>query len=254
MGKAAKQFRFDLVIRGENVAPATVRVADLCRLLQACERIVLSLAGAHEVAFSLVGIEKSSNRLVFEVASRERPRLRKLARAIASRRYSSLPRPAWAGLSALSDLISSRGWRLDWEFQSGAAPDASISAECPVPPPPPAIKRRGAATLYGKLVTVGGVSPHALLAQENGRNVRVHLDRELAKKLAQRLYDVVGLEGEAVWTADYEIEEFTAARVLPYRDGSILEAFDALARGAGDAWDNVDARRFVESLRAEAMP
>jgi hypothetical protein len=74
----------------------------------------------------------------------------------------------------------------------------------------------------------------------------------LVKELGDRLYETVALEGEAVWDPEsWEITEFRAVRVLPYRSGDVMAAFRELATVSANVWDGVDADEYVRKSRSE---
>ncbi len=66
------------------------------------------------------------------------------------------------------------------------------------------------------------------------------------------MYETIALEGEAVWDPDtWEIIEFRATRMLPYRPKDPLAAFRELAAASGGAWDGIDADEYVRGIRSE---
>lgn len=112
----------------------------------------------------------------------------------------------------------------------------------------------GSTTLYGKLMRIGNHKPTAQIVLEpSGKSLTVELpDQESARQLSPALYQVVGLEGDAVWrSTDWEILEFKVTRVLPFVECDVVEAFKELSDAAGGAWDNVDVDAYLKDLRAE---
>ncbi len=80
----------------------------------------------------------------------------------------------------------------------------------------------------------------------------VQASRELVKELGDRVYETVALEGEAVWDPEtWELVDFRATRVLPYKPNDLLAAFRELAAATGGAWDGVDAAEYVRKARSE---
>jgi hypothetical protein len=74
---------------------------------------------------------------------------------------------------------------------------------------------------------------------------------EQARELGWRLYEEIGLQGDAEWRSDTrELQAFVVARIIPFRRGGVLEAFEEVAAAAGDRWKGVDAAKFVDSLRS----
>lgn len=64
---------------------------------------------------------------------------------------------------------------------------------------------------------------------------------DLARKLGERLYQDVAVQGAAKWLrGSWRLFSFTVKEVYQPRTGSILEAFQALREAGGKAWDSID--------------
>ncbi len=112
---------------------------------------------------------------------------------------------------------------------------------------------RGNTVIYGKLTRVGGTPPKARLKLLNGEAISCIVSEQLAKRIGNRLYEIVGLAGEAKWDADdYALLHFKAHGIAPYEEGSLKEAVRQLRDSAGNAWQNVeDVEDSIEALRRE---
>jgi hypothetical protein len=110
---------------------------------------------------------------------------------------------------------------------------------------------RGETVLFGRVERVGGVEPKVRLRISDHESVSCHISEELAKRVGNRLYNEVGLRGQATWDAvDFELLYFHAEELLSYQAGPITAAFDALAGAVGGAFDSVDdVEEFVGALR-----
>ena len=84
--------------------------------------------------------------------------------------------------------------------------------------------------------------------------------QDLAKRLGERLYQTVGLRGEAIWSSGEKrtLEKFRADELTNYTDRdtpdrkrSIVESFEALAKAAGNRWDNVDPDEYIAEQRRD---
>lgn len=73
---------------------------------------------------------------------------------------------------------------------------------------------------------------------------------EVARFLGQRLYEDVVVQGTARWLkGSWRVVSFTIKSASQPEAGSPAEAFEALRRAGGDAWDNVpDPRSFLEGV------
>lgn len=89
--------------------------------------------------------------------------------------------------------------------------------------------------IYGEIIDVGN-NVHVKL--DEGYNVIVTTDKDTSKKLAPRLWDYVGLRGEAKWDIEtFKIDSFKLTEILDYNPGSISDAFNSLRETGTSGWD-----------------
>lgn len=248
----------ELRLRGAGLHPETLRASDLAQVLVCFEKAIEAAATVlpsedepRPVVVSLTAVRDGSACLELTVSPAVWDAVVTVARSIEDREYGRLPRAAQTRLADLSKFAVGRGWEA--ELVSPSLRRAVISASNPVPHPPPS-RLRGTTTLVGQCVRVGGVEPGVQVRPlRGGKLVTVQARKELVKELGERLYETVALEGEAVWDPDssWEMTEFRAARLLPYRPHDPLAAFRALATAAGEAWKDVDAEEYVRAARSE---
>lgn len=247
----------ELRIRGAHLHPETLKASDLAQILLCLEKAIAVTADVRPtddepepVVVSLTAIRDGSADLGLTVSPAAWGAVVTVSRSISDRQFERLPRTAQARLADLSRLLVSRGW--EGEFTGRSLPRATISASNPIPEPPPS-RLRGTTTLVGQCVRVGGVQPGVLIRPaRGGKLVTAQAPRELVKELGDRLYETVALEGEAVWDPEsWEITEFRAVRVLPYRSGDVMAAFRELATVSANVWDGVDADEYVRKSRSE---
>ena len=254
LANGRKTFRLD--IEGEGVAPETTRASDLADLAAHLERAILETASDQGVelgddAFiSLVGIEQGSNRLMWAVAALVLPAVTAISGAVSSNDFTRLPRAAHQALHNISRKAVDRKWsvRFIGDDPTIVRP-AEISVQHPVPPPSiPEV--RGTTTLFGRCVRVGGMRPRAEISLQRGGTLFIDVSEALARKLAQRLYEQVSLDGEASWDAQtWSIQSFRATDVADFRPGSLVSAFHELSAAADGAWDGVDVEVYVAERR-----
>lgn len=117
---------------------------------------------------------------------------------------------------------------------------------------------KGKTTVYGVVRRVGGEQPRAQIVLDDGRVITASFApgkaQDLARSLAARLYERVGVEGHAVWRSpEYQIIDFVIESLLPYRKTSLSEALRALAEAAGPhAWEGDDAAEALQLLREDS--
>jgi len=255
VAKGRKTFRLDLL--GEGVLPETTRASDLADLVAHFEKAILETAAAQGVELtdesfvSLVGIEPGSNRLTWAVATMVLPAVTAVSGATASGNFDQLPRAAHQALHDISNRAADRHWLVKFVSDDPTAvPAAEISEDHPIPPPPPVPEVRGTTTLFGRCIRVGGVRPRAEISLERGGTLFIDVSESLARKLAQRLYDQVCLDGEASWDAEtWSIQSFKATAMADYAPGSLVNAFRDLAADADGAFDGLDAQEYVQQCR-----
>lgn len=102
----------------------------------------------------------------------------------------------------------------------------------------------GETVIYGRILRVGGVEPKAYVQLEGQKGIAIKIrgnKEKLAKSLAQRLYEVVGLKGNAKWLIeDYSLEEFELTQIINYERQSYKNTFNELREIIGEYWDEVD--------------
>lgn len=247
----------ELRIRGPRLHPDTMKASDLAQVLVCLEKTIESVADLRPsedempaAVISLTGVRDGSCYLSLTVSPVAWEAVATVCRSVEDRIFARLPRLAQAKLAELSRVFAHRGW--EGEFTGRSLPKAIISATNPIPEPPPP-RLRGSTTLVGQCIRVGGVQPGVQVRpSKGGKLVTVQAPRELVKELGDRVYETVALEGDAVWDPDtWELIEFRAARVLPYKPNDLLVAFHELAAATGGAWDGVDAGEYVRKARFE---
>ncbi len=245
---------------GSVERPESVKASDLAQFLLETEKAIRETATAQGVELpdlpflSLVGIERGrSSRLTFVVDSIVNGAPSAISKAIASGRYDKLPRAAHAALSEISKQAITHGWEIEIEPSPRLQVErAVISSDNPVEELPPLPIANGNTVIYGVCYRVGGEkNATAALRLLEGGNMTVDVTREMAKSLANRLYEEVGLEGEATWDAEsWVMLSFRAASILAYQSSEIVQAFKELAEIDADRWRGVDADEHVHNLRS----
>jgi hypothetical protein len=259
-GRAMQKRQFELKIAGQGVSPETVRARDLAETLTLLERSVLGNMGIdnedsdrRDALVSLVGVRPGSNCLVLAAAETALPSVAEITDAVSSGDYDPLTLGAHRNLHTLSDFAVKCGWSLEFVPNEALNIRHAVIALGREVPDPNLLVAQGTTTIYGRCERVGGTKPRAnirLLTTSELLSIRVN--EPLAKKLAARLYQDVGVEGEAGWrTRGWQIVWFKATRLLEYSPEGLVEAFQQLATAAGGRWDGIDAEDYVRVLRSE---
>jgi hypothetical protein len=248
---------FSFKIDGQDVRPDTVPLRDLFDILVNLEAAIavsarhLGAKAGPELTLRLTHIAEGSDVCTLAAPEEMFSGAEAVLDAIARDEFSALPVGAHGHLHKIWKKTKVTGWTLNLAH-SGMTQPATIL-------PSREILRPGAVsgrtTMYGKLDRVGGENwPSAVLIHPVMGKITVRLaNSDLAKELGDKLFKMIGLEGEARWDSDeWELEEFRAdAIVAVYPRVGITEAFEALAQAAGDTWDTVDPEEYVRELRSD---
>lgn len=256
---------FQLKIIGADVTPATVDIGDLAEVLAAVRGAVVAIAenagkDESEVELGLVGIAEGSNLLTLVGSPVSLRSTQELTTALASGTVDTLPKKSHPHLRKLWKLTFDNGWD-ECCFEGNGSHIGSGAIQSSVELFPDKTQYRGCTTLYGECLKAGGETKRsALLRLLDGSRITVRLKtKELAQALGQRLYQTVGLSGEGFWTvSENKLVAFRADSLASYTDRdckdnqrTVLQALSALARAAGNRWENVDPDEFVHEQRRE---
>jgi hypothetical protein len=256
-----KRHNLQLTITGPGASPENVPLSLLAVVLSRFEKAVLETLrhtrgemSADDHSLGLVDVQVGSDTLILSVPDVASDSLALITRSVASNEWGRLPPSAHAELFELAKVVTTQ----DWSLQFSAAPSMGVVSAClgarnPIPAPTEPKLIKGPTVLYGRCMRVGGATrPRAEIRLHDERLLNADLTEDVAKELAQRLYEEVGLEGVAGWnTTTWKVESFRIQAVTPYRKTPILEAFASLAKAAGGALDDVDAAAYVAALRSE---
>jgi hypothetical protein len=259
-GRAMHKSQFELKFAGEGVSPETVRAKDLAETLTLLERSVLGNMGIEnedpgqrDALLSLVGVRPGSNCLALAAAQTALPSVAAITDAVSSGDYDPLNLAAHFNLHTLSGFAVKRGWSLEFVPNEALHIRHAVIAPGREVPDPNLLVAKGTTTIYGRCERVSGTKPRAnLRLLTTGELLSIGVSEPLAKKLAVRLYQEVGVEGDAGWrTRGWQIVWFRATRLLEYRPEGLGEAFQQLATAAGGRWDGTNAEDYVRVLRSE---
>lgn len=170
------------------------------------------------------------------------PAATNLLRAISNGDFSRLSNEAHDRLYGLASEAAARRWHVeltpDWQAQT-----AILGPGHAVPAPEPRQTLRGGTTVYGTLVAVGAPpeGPWARLRLHTGDEVDAALPADLLEPIRERLGEIIGLDGEAVWELPSgRIVEFRATALSPFRQTPMAEAIERLREVVDGALDGVD--------------
>lgn len=251
---------FELKLQGKDLVPSELSIHELTDLLLAVERAVVKTAihnerglDEDEAIVSLVGIAEGSTSLRFASAlPATLTAFLQIGTAISTRSYTNLPSPAIEALREIYRYSEERQAVIGFYAydNSHSRQLAEIRPDVDLNLPLVDIVR-GNTVVHGKLTRVGGNPPKARLKLLNGEAISCFVSEQLAKRIGNRLYEVIGLAGEAKWDAgDYSLLSFKANDITLYEESTLQQAVKELRESAGAAWQDVpDVNAFIDELR-----
>lgn len=249
----------DLLLKVENVdshlALADLSAKDVTALINQFADIVEAASppddGDHRPGVSLAGLSERSIGIPLRLSGWCRVGAAAVLTAHSTGDYSKLPMVAHEKLAAFSRQLISQG---RFALLSNGVDEVEISASKPVPEIRPK-KMKHSTTLYGKVVHAGGIRSYraTLVLSKNGKVIDIHVcSADLAKDLAARMFEVVGVKGVA-WTdmRTGAMTDFRAESLTRYRgkDADPVKALDKIAIDFPEAWAGVDVPAYVAAMR-----
>ena len=252
---------FEISLSGEGIYPESIRASELADILKSVEKAITSVAhlkdpslNLEEFIVGLVQIEKSTVSLAFASSqpSVAKSSFEEVSEAVSEGKVYKLPNEAIEEVDKMSKFSKKKGCviafrpDLDKEPTAFIEPDIDIGLQkIPI--------YSGDTVIFGKLERIGGATPKARLRISEHEAVSCSISLDLAKTLASKLYEHVGLSGKATWNSEtWSLVSFNVQSITQYEGGSIKEAFQELADAAGDAWADVpNVTAYIRSLRED---
>ncbi|MCK6579878.1 MAG: hypothetical protein L6Q98_17445 [Anaerolineae bacterium] len=245
-------YHIEVRLTGREFSAERVHARDAAALIAAVEALLTAVlpqiagapAGENDVVISLAELRPTGYALVFTAPQSgvvERA-FAHIAETLRAGRVDALPARAVDGVREIRRIARKYAVEVEFAGRSGrrgtqraaVVPDTRIDS--------PVVVLHGTTSLYGVVVRVGGEEPpRARLRLINGRTLTCELAHRrswaLARELGGRLYQLVGVRGEAITnTADRSLISFRIDRLLPYSMTGIDRALNGIAEAAGDSF------------------
>ena len=255
----------DLIVlrfAGENISPEKVSLRVLSRIFEYVEATLSPVIhrdhpelSSEALYLSLVQISEGSSVYAFKPSHPEYalPAYQKITKSIAADDYTDIPLES---IDVIKDMIGFTK-QLNCEthfYQSLNAMEQPLATLLPttVITVQDSEYIKGETVIYGFVQRVGGTDPRVRLKIPNQRTISCSVNQQLAKEIATRLYDTVGLFGIATWNIhNYSLERFEAKSLTEYRDVPVTQAFRELSEKASHHFDGIDPVDFVSDHREE---
>ncbi|AFN73830.1 hypothetical protein MROS_0587 [Melioribacter roseus P3M-2] len=253
---------FELRFAGDDIKPENIRAKDLAEVISAFEDSLLKLIlkdnrelNEEKIIIGLVDVENGSAKLKFKSTIPEitLSALLLISTSISKNDFSQLPSSSIRSLKTISDFTKKRNCVA--EFRANPLeekPLASINKETSIEIPDTHYII-GETSIYGRVERVGGVKPKVMIRLTDNNLISCDVSEEVAKKLGQNLYKMIGFVGKAKWLAEnYSLENFEIEDVIEYEETSLLQGLDELSSLIGEYWSDVDnVVDVISSMRRE---
>lgn len=252
--------RIEIRLVGEGVAPGLIRSKEIAEVITAVEEMIAAMVErenpdvkADEILVGLSAVTGGSMTLVFtpNMEALTVPAAEMVMGAIAARQFDTLPHRSLAALRSLHSFTRQHQAVTEFRTLNGASVLlAEITPQTTIPEP---ALVTGITTLYGDILRVGGSEPKVQFRSISDQELIYCIaTREMTRQAAVRLYERVGLRGEAVWDAEtWELVSFKIEEILDYEDVGLVQAFAELREIVGAYFDQIDdVDAFVEQLRS----
>jgi hypothetical protein len=238
----------ELKLTGKEQNPRNISSKHALELLKAYEEALVEIVCQEQfeidltkLRLSLVGVEESSTRFLL-LPSLKQPLFSAaifLSTSVNSGNLSRLPAKSIKNLQEIQRYSKTNNCSIHFikqgkEELTTITPNTSIEF--------PSTKFiHGETVIYGKILRVGGVEPKAFIQLEDQKSIAIKITEDLAKDLAKKLYDVVGLKGQAKWLIDdYSIQEFNLLDFIEYEREPYAKTFEELGDLVGIYWKDID--------------
>lgn len=247
----------ELRIHGNGISPASVSASEVATLISNFEKLILDNARARypladpkqlpTLHFSEVRDESISIRLkedITKVASQFKYSIKEsflsLGIFIGTGQIDHIASKPLGHLNSIQSILKKYDAEaeLKWNGDNVANFNRYVNFEVAKSIPG---EYSGKTTIIGRLDDVGGITPNIHI-HIDGKDLVIWTSREIAKKLAPSLYEVIVLDGIATWNTETdEIIKFTIDEVIEYKVGGTYEAILELRELSSGYWDNFNS-------------
>lgn len=256
---AAHDKRIEIRLVGKGVAPGLIRSKEIAEVITAVEGMIAAMVEhenpdikADDVLIGLSAVTGGSMTLVFTpgMEALTVPAAETVMRAIDRQQFEGLPHGTLAGLRKLHSFTKQHELTTEFRTLNGASVLlAEMTSQTTIPTP---TYLKGDTTVYGDILRVGGADPKVQFRSiSDSELIYCDATRDMTRQVAMRLYERVGLRGQAVWDLEtMKLESFRIEEILDYEDVGIVQAFAELRESVGGYFDEIDdVNTFVEHLR-----
>lgn len=229
---------------GDHISPGSFSAKELGHLLIDIQKSVLSIAGITEDSdenslISLKEITNESAGLHFysDQQSVNEASIR-LINAVGKRDFTGLPLRSFEGIKHISKLAKEK--KCDAELKNRTMNTTAIATlkESDNLIFPEDVLLKDTKDFYGEITRVGGVEPRVQFKTFSGTTHHADVSKELARQIANKLYQTVKMKAEVRWIASSDgFEEIKIVDIEDYKVQTNAGLFDELRETLGSYSD-----------------
>ncbi|MGM0460552.1 MAG: hypothetical protein ACQERO_14500 [Bacteroidota bacterium] len=229
---------------GDHISPGSFSAKELGHLLIDIQKSVLSIAGITEDSdenslISLKEITNESAGLHFysDQQSVNEASIR-LINAVGKRDFTGLPLRSFEGIKHISKLAKEK--KCDAELKNRTMNTTAIATlkESDNLIFPEDVLLKDTKDFYGEITRVGGVEPRVQFKTFSGTTHHADVSKELARQIANKLYQTVKMKAEVQWIASSDgFEEIKIVDIEDYKVQTNAGLFDELRETLGSYSD-----------------
>jgi len=232
----------ELKFEGNNIRPAVVKASEVAELIKsfegALEAVIRESHPEIKEGFVLISFDqiKHESLSIKCIAHKAKeyvlPAYIAITTAFSTNDFNNLPFSSIEELRTITRF--SRKYLCDGAFISDGNRVANFNTETDVSYSKNNVAR-GDTTLYGEVLKAGGETPRVQIKINNDYTISFEVKKEIAIYLATKLYQEIGLKGNARWnTQSFKILDFKAESVIDVPKGDLRNSFKELNKLFGE--------------------
>jgi len=226
---------------GDHISPGSFSAKELGHLLIEIQKSVTAIAGITEDSdeTGIISLKEITNESAGLHFYSNRPSANdacvRLINAVDKRDFTGLPRNSFEGIKHISKLAKEK--KCDAELKNKTSNSTAIATlkESDNLIFPEDVLLKDTKDFYGEITRVGGVEPRIQFKTFSGTTQHADVSKELAQKIANKLYQTVKMKAEVRWIASSnDFVDIKITDVEDYEVKSNAGLFDELRETLGE--------------------
>lgn len=225
---------------GDHISPESFSAKELGNLLIDIQKSLSAIAGIGDDAdeTGLISLEKITNESTGLHFYSNRVAVNdacvRLIKAVDKKDFTALPRSSFEGIKHISKLAKEKKCDAELKNKTASTSAATTLKEKDVLIFPEDVILKDTKDFYGEITRVGGVEPKVQFKTFSGTTHHADISKELARHIANKLYQTVKVKAEVRWIASSDkFEEIRIVDVEEYKVQSNSGLFDELREAMG---------------------